>query len=236
MLSCALMWSDVPKTVDFARAGVAWWAMAEKTPDLHAAYALRTPEDSRRLYADWADTYDADFVASSDYQLHLHAAAGFVAAGGVGPVLDVGAGTGICGEALAKAGCGPIDATDISGEMLAQSRTKGVYRHLFEADLTLGPPTRDHVYAGVVSSGTFTTGHVGPDAIENLLPVAAPGAVFALSINCKHYESAGFAAKLKALEGQIEGLELRDVPIYGPAATGENKDDRAFIAVFRKAP
>jgi predicted TPR repeat methyltransferase len=208
--------------------------MSAKSPDLHAAYALKTPDDSRRLYADWAKSYDSDFVAGSDYQLHQHAARAFVAAGGSGPVLDVGAGTGACGLALAEQGAGPIDATDISAEMLEQARAKGVYRHLFEADLTEGPPTRDHTYNGIVSSGTFTTGHVGPDAIDNLLPIARSGAVFSLSVNRLHYESAGFAGKFRALEGQITAPDLIEVAIYGPAATGPNKDDRAFLAVFRK--
>lgn len=90
--------------------------MTQDTPDLHHAYALRTPEDSRRLYAEWAGDYDQSFAAREDYQLHVHTARAFVRAGGQGPVLDVGAGTGLCGAVLADFGVGPIDATDISPE------------------------------------------------------------------------------------------------------------------------
>lgn len=36
--------------------------MAEKPDKLDDAYALKTPEDSRRLYADWAASYDAEFA------------------------------------------------------------------------------------------------------------------------------------------------------------------------------
>ena len=35
-------------------------------PDLHAAFALRTPEDCLRLYRDWAESYDAGFAAEMD--------------------------------------------------------------------------------------------------------------------------------------------------------------------------
>ena len=56
--------------------------MTDETPDLNAAYALKTPDDSKRLYADWAGDYDADFAAREDYQLHIQTARAFVAAGG----------------------------------------------------------------------------------------------------------------------------------------------------------
>ena len=67
--------------------------MARKPPRLDAAYSLKTPADSRRLYRDWASTYDDDFAARMDYQMPARIAAVF-AASGEGPVLDIGAGTG----------------------------------------------------------------------------------------------------------------------------------------------
>lgn len=209
--------------------------MTQDDPDVDAAYALKTPEDSRRLYAGWAETYDSGFAAENDYILHVETARVFVQAGGTGPVLDVGAGTGLCGAVLADHGVGPIDATDISAAMLEQAMRKDVYRDAIEADLTTGLPVPDGSYAGIISSGTFTTGHVGPDQIDPLLRAARHGALFALSINAHHYKSAGFAAKFAALEPHIHDLTFVDVPIYGPRATGPHKDDRALVAVFRKA-
>lgn len=208
--------------------------MSDKTPDLHAAYALKTPEDSKRLYAAWSDTYDSDFVSGSDYVLHQQVAEAFVSAGGTGPILDVGAGTGVCGVALAALGAGPLDATDISTDMLGQAMAKGTYRAAIDADVTKTLPLPKAAYAGIVSSGTFTTGHVGPDAIDNLLEVARSGALFALSVNAKHYESAGFAQKLAALNSQIQDVTAKDVPIYGPNATGPNAQDRALVLLFTK--
>lgn len=211
-------------------------AMSDKAPDLKAAYALNTPQDSRRLYAEWAGDYDRSFAAREDYQLHIHTARAFVSAGGQGPVLDVGAGTGLCGAVLADLGVGPIDATDISAEMLDQAMRKDIYRDAIEADLNLGVPVPRESYSGVVSSGTFTTGHVGPDALDALLRVARHGAQFAVSINAKHYASAGFAAKLERLaETQIQGLTLRETRIYGDLASGDHKDDLALIALFERA-
>ncbi|MHA6264377.1 class I SAM-dependent DNA methyltransferase [Arenibacterium sp. CAU 1754] len=210
--------------------------MSDDSPDLAAAYALKTPDDSKRLYAEWAGDYDASFAAREDYQLHIHTARAFVGAGGQGPVLDVGAGTGLCGVVLADLGVGPIDATDISPEMLDQAMRKDIYRDAIEADLTQGIPAPRDSYAGVVSSGTFTTGHVGPDAIDALLRIARRGAQFALSINAEHYESAGFEQKFSELENtRIQALTLVETRIYGDLAYGEHKDDVALIALVEKA-
>lgn len=210
--------------------------MASKTPDLKAAYALKTPDDSRRLYGEWAGDYDADFAAREDYQLHIHTARAFVAAGGQGPVLDVGAGTGLCGSVLAGLGVGPIDATDISAAMLQQAMLKDIYRDAIEADLTQGIPAAPESYSGIVSSGAFTTGHVGPAAIDALLRVARHGAQFAISVNSKHFEAAGFDVKFRALElNQIQKLTLVETPIYGDLATGNHRNDLAKIALFEKA-
>lgn len=210
--------------------------MDDETPDLKSAYGLKTTDDAKRLYAGWAEDYDQSFADGSDYQLHIHTAQAFIDAGGQGPVLDVGAGTGLCGAVLAKLGAGPIDATDLSAEMLEQAMRKDIYRDAIEADITKGIPVPAESYAGIVSSGTFTTGHVGPDALDALLRIARRGAQFAISINERHFLSSGFAAKFRALEqSQIQALTLPKTRVYGDRATGAHKDDTALIALFEKA-
>lgn len=202
--------------------------------DLENAYALNGPEDCRRLYADWAASYDAAFAQDMDYRLPGHVAGAFLAHGGatLAPVLDVGAGTGLLGAALRDLGHdGAIDGVDLSDAMLARARDKALYRHLFQADITrplrLGGP-----YAGILSSGTFTHGHVGPEALAPLEAVAAPGCLFALSINAGVYAARGFDAAL----AQRPDVALIDVPIYGPAAAAQDPAhaaDRGLIAVWR---
>ena len=92
--------------------------MNNKKPNLDLAYALETVQDNRELYASWATDYDKDFASSMDYILPNQVAQIFLNMGGIGPVLDVGAGTGLGGQALAKLGIDPIDALDLSDEML----------------------------------------------------------------------------------------------------------------------
>ncbi|MDH3441269.1 MAG: hypothetical protein OEM63_10990 [Gammaproteobacteria bacterium] len=43
----------------------------EQKLGLDDAYSVETPEDNIRLYADWASTYESDFVASNGYVGYL---------------------------------------------------------------------------------------------------------------------------------------------------------------------
>ncbi|MEM6374352.1 MAG: class I SAM-dependent methyltransferase [Pseudomonadota bacterium] len=204
-------------------------------PDLSRAYALETPEDSVALYADWAASYDAGFARANGYVLHLEVARHYAAMGGFGPVLDVGAGTGLCGAALSARGIRPVDGTDISPQMLDQARAKNVYRSLFVANILDGLSPPNGLYQGAVSSGTFTNGHVGPDGLDMVLDVVRPRGWIVLSVNVQHYVAAGFAAKMTALAPQIAELSETEVAIYDDTATGPHARDTALLLAFRKA-
>lgn len=198
--------------------------------DLDNAYALNGPEDCARLYADWAASYDTGFAVDNDYLLPAHVAAAFKMHGGAGPVLDVGAGTGLLAQNLRKLGCAdPIDALDLSPEMLNRAAEKGIYENLIAADIT-EPLDLPRLYAGIVSSGTFTHGHVGPAALDNLERHAAPQALFAVSINAGVFRSMGFNHALDARRN----VTLLEVAIYGPASKdATHAADRALIALWR---
>lgn len=207
--------------------------MSEKD-DLNRAYALRTPEDSRKLYGDWAETYDSDFVDERGYILHLNVAQAFVAAGGTGPVLDLGAGTGICGAALARNGIKNIHATDIAPEMLAQAKAKNVYARCFEGNILDGLDIPDGTYHGLVSSGTFTCGHVGPNGLDEVARLLAPGALAVISVRDIHFETAGFAAKIATLEPYLALTDQPIARIYAQGSQGEHGDDLALLLHLRR--
>ena len=203
-------------------------------PEVDDAYAMSSREEVKALYRDWSHSYDIAFNEGQGYQLPREVATAFVAAGGQGPVLDIGAGTGLVGAALRHLGIAPIDGVDLSEDMLAVAGIKGDYRALTQADVLEPLSLMDAPYAGVVSAGTFTLGHVGPEALENLLTVAAPDAVFVISVNTAHYATAGFEGVLTALGGRIRGLSFRDVRIYDDRASEAHRNDMARIVVFRK--
>jgi SAM-dependent methyltransferase len=207
---------------------------------LKGALGLTGPEACLAYYRDWAASYDAGFAVDMQYLLPAHVAAAYLGSGAGGPVLDVGAGTGLLAERLRGMGFAEeIDGVDFSAEMLARAAEKRLYAGLFRADITrpLDLPRR---YAGVVSSGTFTAGHVGPEALPHLLGVVLTGAQFALSINRRVWSAAGFDRALDGLaeSGRIAALQLIEVEVYGPAAAALDADhagDRALIALFRAA-
>ncbi|MEX0369750.1 MAG: class I SAM-dependent methyltransferase [Tateyamaria sp.] len=204
-------------------------------PTLDGAYALQTPDDSVRLYADWADTYDTEFARNSDYILHEQVARHFVNIGGFGPVLDIGAGTGLCGAALRARGVDPVDGTDISPDMIAVAEAKGMYRATRVENIFDGLSMHDGPYQGAVSSGTFTNGHVGPNGIDAILYVVRPAGWTVLSVNSQHFGASAFDAKLALLEPKIDNLSLTEVAIYGPNASGPHAKDTAQLVAFRRA-
>lgn len=202
--------------------------------DLEGAYALRTPEDSVRYYRDWAERYDRDFAGNMAYRSPDAVAELYAALGGQGPVLDVGAGTGLVAEALARRGIGPVDGIDISEEMLKVAAAKGVYRQAIRADLTRPLALPDGAYAGCVSAGTFTQGHVGPAALGELLRITAPGGFFVLTVHVAVYERGGFAEAFARMAEAITSFATLPIDIYGAGATGDHAGDSAWLVSFRR--
>ncbi len=206
------------------------------TKGLEAAYSLKTPDDNARYYGEWTGDYDQEFAQTMGYVFPAHLVARFRAEGGtaMAPILDVGAGTGLVAEKLSGEDL-VIDAIDISREMLDVAGAKGLYRDRIVADLTRFLPIADATYGAVISSGTFTSGHVGAEAFGELIRIAKSGALFCLGINPIVWESGGFQPAFDRLveEGAISQPERERVPIYEDA-DHEHADDPGEIVVFRK--
>lgn len=209
--------------------------MTKKPADLKDAYALQTPSDSVELYARWSDTYDQGFAREMDYQLPRNVAAIFLELwDGSAAVLDVGAGTGLLVENFGDAFSGEIDALDISPEMLKVADKKSIYRRTIVGDLTKSIPLPNSTYNAIVSSGTFTHGHVGPEGLDELIRIAKSGALFVLSVNAEFYVSAGFQKKFMSIDEIIKSFEIKQVRNYGDNATGQHRLDTGYVAVFWK--
>jgi ubiquinone/menaquinone biosynthesis C-methylase UbiE len=202
-------------------------------PSLKNAYNLRSPRDNVELYSVWAETYDSDFIDEMQYKLHFSVADEFISNGGEGLILDVGAGTGALAKALLQKGKFCIEATDISEEMLKFADLKKIYKRTFLGDLTKEIPVDNGSYDGVVSSGTFTHGHVGPNSIRELVRITKPGGLITISINEKHWISLDFESKVKSLNQGIRNYTLKKVSIYGEQSRHDHKDDKAVILTIK---
>ena len=168
-------------------------------PDLDSAYALGDAEETKEFYRDWAETYDESFAEARGYASPREVAQVFLAAEGDNtPVLDIGAGTGLLGEALQGL---VIDALDLSPEMLEVARGKGVYRNLMTGDLTGPLDIPSESYGGLVSTGTFTHGHVGAVCLAELWRIARPDALFVCTVIAD--ELLGHSIELKCCDSRF---------------------------------
>ena len=200
--------------------------------DLDGAYALKKPEDSVDYYRDWAPSYDQEFAATHGYVVPAKVAAIFLAEGGRGPVLDIGAGTGLVAEKLGEI---EVDGIDISREMLEVAGEKELYQNRIVADLTRPLEIADATYSGFVSAGTFTHGHVGPVCLPELMRIATSNALFVLAVNEGAFDKAGFGSAFARLvaAATITPVVFQKVRYY-QGATHDHAADEGLVAVFRR--
>ena len=202
---------------------------------LERAYELGTPDSHISFYRDFAETYDSTFAAGLGYIYPAGIVASLAAQDRPeGAILDIGCGTGLVATAIRKSEPDAvIDGVDISPEMLEKAREKGDYRDLMQADLTADVSHVPTGYAAIVSAGTFTFGHLGPDVIPGMIDLCRPGAAAALGVNAGFFAEKGFEEALEALRaaGRIDAVVLHEVPIYD----GRDKahgSDKALILEF----
>ena len=209
---------------------------AARKPGLDASYGSGSAEENRRVYRDWAATYDEEFAGHGGYQFGRLVAQIYIGTGGGSLLLDAGCGTGLVADHLPKTFI--VDGVDLSPEMLEVAERKGRYRRLFEADLTKPLPFEDGAYAGLTCAGTFTQGHVGPEALAELLRVLRPGAICAISGKPPFYEDAGFPEAFETLTAKklISQPSIREAPVYSAdAAPPEgHESDVAYLITFQK--
>jgi predicted TPR repeat methyltransferase len=101
----------------------------------------------RRVYAEWAPTYDDDVFGTLGFtgtRRIVELLAGFSPVDS--SIIDLGCGTGAAGGWLAELGFTIVDGIDVSPEMLEVARAKGAYRRLLVADLTRPLPIEDSAY------------------------------------------------------------------------------------------
>ena len=204
---------------------------------LDGAYSLKTPEDNRAYYQRFAATYDQDFAAGLGYIYPKAVADVFLDLTDLpkGPVCDIGCGTGLVARHLkAKSPDIVIDGVDISADMLAVAADKSLYQNLYEVDLTGDITSLPTGYAAIISAGTFTHGHLGPEPLRHLIRHCQAGGVFCIGVNQQHYQAHDFVGCLRSLvaDNVITPPDLLETAIYAREAY-KHSDDLALICRFR---
>ena len=212
---------------------------------LEGAYAIRTANDSIDYYREFADLYDDNFAERLGYVYPAMLAAIYNQYAGTGdaPIADIGCGTGLVAEAFKSTdtpGAFEIDGIDISPEMLDKAKSKNLYRNLCQADLTQTLNTLPTNYGCIVSAGTFTFGHLGPELLPDILQLGRSDTLYCIGVNSIYYKEQGFSRVLSTMVAnkQISAPTTEVRKIYNSADqnTSDNTHatDTATILVYRQ--
>ena len=164
------------------------------------AYQVEGEAGLIAFYEKWANDYDAKMLGL-----------GYVSAQRIARLLtnhlpdtqaevcDVGCGTGLTCTHLHEQGYTRLDGLDLSQDMVRVAKQRGIYRELVVGDVTQPLDRASAAYDAVVSSGTFTHGHVGPEPLDEIIRILRPGGVIACTVHKDLWESHGFKDKFASL-------------------------------------
>ena len=113
-------------------------------------------------------------------------------------IYDAGCGTGLVGVELKKYGFSNFYGADLSQKLL-DLVPKGLYQTLDKVDLNKSINKNDNSYDAVMCVGTFTFGHVKPQALDEFIRITKNKGLICFTINEGIYEKYGFDKKIKQL-------------------------------------
>jgi len=171
-------------------------------PRVFNALHATNQEELEELYRVWASNYDHDVVEVIGYVGHSITTALLLkyVDNSKSKILDAGCGTGLVGEILFEKNFNNIVGIDFSQPMLDQALEKNVYQSLNLADLTEKLTFKDNTFDAIVCAGTFTCGHVGPEAFSELIRVTKTGGYISFTVRDQEWDRLPYEKTIKELE------------------------------------
>ena len=197
---------------------------------LGAVYAATDAAQVAQAYDQWAESYEAE-MRKAGYR-HPSVALALLARHlprGAGPILDAGAGTGMVGEWLGIVGYPVVEALDISSGMLAVAARKNVYSALHNLALGGALPFASGSYAAVLCTGVFTTGHVGAEALAELVRVTRPGGVIVATVKDAVWDGGFSAEVLRMTAAGLLDLAEETAPYVSMPGEAATAPSRAIV-------
>ena len=164
-------------------------------------YKLKTSEELLKYYRDWTnknkynkDMVDWNYTAPKETVSVLKK----YAFNKDYKILDAGCGTGLVGIELKKYNYSNIEGVDFSQNML-DLVPQDIYKKTGKVDLNKPLKFKTNIYDVVMCVGTFTYGHVKPQALDELIRITKNKGLICFTINEGIYEEYGFDNKIKEL-------------------------------------
>ena len=123
-------------------------------------------------------------------------------------IYDAGCGTGLVGVELKKYGFSNFYGADLSQKLL-DLVPKGLYKKLDKVDLNKPINKDDSSYDAVMCVGTFTFGHVKPQALDEFIRITKNRGLICFTINEGIHEKYGFDKKIKQLKSDNLWKEVK---------------------------
>ena len=175
--------------------------MKKDTSNKLDIYKLKTSEELLQYYQGWTDNnqYNKDMV---DWNYTAPKETVSILKKYVfnknSKILDAGCGTGLVGIELKKYGYSNIEGVDFSQNML-DLVPQSIYKKIEKIDLNKALKFKDNIYDAIMCVGTFTYGHVKPQALDELIRITKNKGFICFTINEGIYEEYGFDNKIKEL-------------------------------------
>ena len=165
---------------------------------LHAADIV----ELENIYKSWANKYEDDVINLAGYVGHLITSDLLLSylRNNQAKILDAGCGTGLVGEILIKNSFQNLVGVDFSQEMLNIAKQKNVYQSLDLIDLTKKLDYEDNLFDAVICAGTFTCGHVGPDALREMVRITKQGGYICFTVRKQEWEASPYRQIINDLE------------------------------------
>lgn len=176
-----------------------------KQADVHVKILNAHSTDAlMSVYDDWAERYETELLDDWGYtspQIAVALLQRYFNVDGAS-VLDAGCGTGLVGELLAGAGVKELSGVDYSQGMLDKANDKGVYQSLAKIDLNKEVPIASASYDAITCIGTFTSTHVVPEALRELVRLTRSGGFVVFTVRDEYWEATKFIDLLIELHSQ----------------------------------
>ena len=143
-------------------------------------------------------------------------------------IFDAGCGTGLVAVELKKMGYQNFYGADISQKLLDLA-PQGLYKSLERIDLNKKLIYEDNKFDSVFCVGTFTFGHVKPDALDEFIRITKNNGFICFTINVGVYKDYGFDKKINNLIDDDKWKKLE----FFKSNYLSSKDVNAWLGIYK---